>query len=417
MDSKFLLFPKLPREIQADIWDAAVRPVPGRRHVQKFIIADHYFNHANPRHPVAGRPLKFTRRGRPAGGYSLAVPWDDPYGGPNDSVSKLDSGLWMACTQSRAAMERRFKKNEWWLELDSSDDPKRSAAPGKFFGQDDVTYSASYVDRDGERSYITLAPDQDLFYLDARYLDAVDWFHHYAGDYVPLLDYRNGQNAAPKLSFIGLNIAVDYDPRMLDTLAGRPSHYCRKDLGMSTMSLIDMVDLLYELAARTLWVVDHRLRPISKAAQKIPTIVPESEAESSTTDAQSSPNDQEVREAFYSGSSVLVEVRREDLGTSWIIDTEHDESDNGERSAFDFFDSLFEVANGALEIGNSDRMRVLAYQTTSDEARKSLVQLQNAKDPSCLNCFPKEEVRRVRHVKPAADEDSDISLSDCNLFD
>ncbi|EEU43610.1 uncharacterized protein NECHADRAFT_45283, partial [Fusarium vanettenii 77-13-4] len=395
MSTSFPLFLSFPNEIQELIWDAAVRPVPGRQHVQRFIIVDHYFNLANPPYPISGDFIRFGRQDGPWFGFSLALPWDDPQGNPNESIYAMDSGLWTACAVSRAAMVRRFKKNEWWSDIPHQKPTARFAEKGAYAGQDDVFHSATYKTREGESRHITISTE-DLIYLDPRHLGSIDWFHHYAGDPVPLIEYR-GEDGT---SFLGFNIAIDFDPRMMDTLANRPVHYCRGDLGMHSMDIIDMVDVLHESTARTLWFIDHRLR------RRSPENAPGSAL---TLDAN--------RQIFHADGYILVEVRREDMGL-WAIDI-NNEPGNDSCTVFDLFDVLFQTANGRLEIQDSTRMRVLAYQGTSNEAPSRRGPYEITPDPSCLTCYPKEEARRARPVKPSTTvgSDDDISLSDLNLFD
>ncbi|KAF4972962.1 hypothetical protein FZEAL_9462 [Fusarium zealandicum] len=405
----FYLFPNLPTEIQALIWDTAVRPVPGRRHVQRFTITDHYFNPANRPYPVSGPILRFGRQGAPVTGWSLVVPRDDLDGSPNDSVYALDSGLWSASRDSRAALERRFRKNEWWSDLECLNHPKRLATSGVYFGQNAQTQTASYIDTDGEVRHITIAPGQDLIHLDARYMSSVDWFHHYAGDSVPLLDYRALPNQVPKPSFLGLDIAVDYDPTMLDTVGGKHVHICRKDLGMYSMSLVDMVDVLHESAGRTIWFIDYRLR-----SSALPLAEPSSNSQDSAG-PRPSPKLKSPRVKFHSGSSVLIEVTRQDMDTgSWTIDVENCQSDSGNRLVFEFFDALFREANGRLDIENSDRLRALACQGAPGYVLPKRT-LYGNRDASCVICNPKEEVRPIRPL--ILEDANEISLTDFNLFD
>ncbi|RSL99284.1 hypothetical protein CDV31_012242 [Fusarium ambrosium] len=146
----FHFFPNLPKEIQDLIWNAVVRPVPGTRHVHRFMV----LGPQEPKHSFSGHLLDLASLGvthteddnldehkendeSSAGEVSgstgkqgvsqkaassktlvpgschLAIPYEALDNGPNDSVYTLDSGLWMACKASRAAMERRFTKNEW----------------------------------------------------------------------------------------------------------------------------------------------------------------------------------------------------------------------------------------------------------------------------------------------------------------
>lgn len=414
MSTSFPLFSSFPNEIQELIWDAAVRPVPGRQHVQRFFITDHYLNQADPRYPILGDFIRFGRQDGPRSGFSLALPWYDPQGNPNESVYAMDSGLWTACTASRAAMVRRFKKNEWWSDIPQQEHTIGFAEKGAYAGQEDVFHSATYKTRQGENRHITINTE-DLMYLDPRHLDSVDWFHHYAGDPVPLIDYCGDDGTRTSPSFLGLNIAIDFDPRMVDMLANRPVHYCRGDLGMYSMSIVDMVDVLHESAGRTLWFIDHRLRRRSPEGADSTSGMRSEEPEAEVPRSASTPDDNQ--QIFHADGYILVEVRREDMGL-WSIDT-NDESINDASTVFDFFDVLFQTGYGRLDIQNSTRMRVLAYQETSNEAQRRRGPYEITPSPSCLTCYPKEETRRVRQVKPSTSvgSDGDISLSDLKLFD
>lgn len=388
MDTEFPLFPLFPHEIQALIWDAAVRPISGRRGVQRFIFSGHDIGRVSSRHPHVSKPLNINRYGRLVGGFSISVPLDDPYGGPNDSVYELDGGLWTACTASRAAMERRFRKNEWWVVPERSESSGRSTTPGRYFGEDNVTHSTSYSDYTGLIKYITLDYGQDLIFLDPRDLDSVSWFQLYvrdlcAEDRTPLVDFPRYDDDGRRASFIGDDIAVEYDPRMMDEVDGKQVHYCRKDLGLSSMSLYDMVDVFHDRAKRRFWFVDYRLQPLSAASTKI-----------------------QGRERFYTSNAVLIEVDSKDLNSSWITATENVDPDANKQTVFDFFHVL---GVGRLQTHFSGRLRALAYYPLSEEAKRPLVQLQRAQDPSCLTCFPKEEP--VRHRLCADEEDNSLDDS------
>ncbi|KAF4995969.1 hypothetical protein FDECE_12630 [Fusarium decemcellulare] len=402
----FHRFPDFPPEIQALIWDAAVRPSSAWRlgHVQRFIMTDHYFKQANPRYRVSGKFLKLSIEGRPSSGYSLAVPDDDPYGGPNDSIYATDSGLWSACKESRAAVERQFIRNEWWSDIECDNHPKILATRGQHFPRFDATHTASYKDNDKQVRHITITHRWDLFYLDPRNMTLVDWWHHYAGDHAPLIDYRNDQDPEIKCSFFGQNIALDYDPTMLDVLLDRRTHFRRKDLGISSTSLIDMIEVFYEKACRTMWFIDHRLKPVSG---------------NSTIAAKAI----EGRNVWYSDDTVFIEVKREDMGTRWILEPDADDASEGKNeSVFDFVDSMFQMPPYRLEDDGSDRLKVLACQARPGRTLRPWLPFSNpCLGPDCEMCgFPGRIVRKPRVVtdeERAADmEENEILLNEFNLF-
>ncbi|PNY27037.1 uncharacterized protein TCAP_03029 [Tolypocladium capitatum] len=326
------LFPKFPLEVRELIWDLAVRPVPGKRHVHSFIVVDHYFNPDNPSRPVAGDFLRFGAQGELNPGFKLAVPRSDETNGRNSSVYLTDSGLWMACRESRAAMERRFRKNEWWSDMSGTHQPRRLAVTGDFLGQEDAAHTASYAGANGDAIHITIQPERDLAYFCPLELYSLQWYLHYAGNDVPLIDYRGDNNAPAKPSFLGLHVAFDYDPSMLD----------------APTTLVDMIDVFHESAGRTMWFVDRRLR------RRSATATDESSAPGASDTARADKADDD-RVVFRSDGHVFTEVRREDL-SEWTMD-----DDGGStNTVFDFFDRLHQQYDGRLEVGGSDRMKVLA---------------------------------------------------------
>jgi len=134
----FHLFRDLPTELQDHIWNLAVRPFSGDRHLHGFIIANQHFDKPSGANETQADFLRFKPGGELGTGWGLAVPRS-----PNTSAYKLDSGLWMACRQSRRALERHFHKNEWWSDLPDSDCPPRLAERGDYIGHSDASRTAS----------------------------------------------------------------------------------------------------------------------------------------------------------------------------------------------------------------------------------------------------------------------------------
>ncbi|KAF4499808.1 glutathione s-transferase omega 2 [Fusarium agapanthi] len=167
-----------------------------------------------------------------ASGLSLAIPTDDVAGNPNDSVCLTDSSLWTFCRESRRAMERHFAKNEWWSHIKSPFHPKRTAEPGRCAGQEGAAHTASYQDMDGIVKHITIDFDNDLVHFDPRWLEHLDWWHINNSDFLSLFNERPSLERSG-FKFIESNIAMDYDPSILDALKDRKVHYNQIGLGMT----------------------------------------------------------------------------------------------------------------------------------------------------------------------------------------
>jgi hypothetical protein len=234
----FPLFRNLPTEIQDHIWELAIRPLPGNRHVHEFIIVDHYFDKPNGADTIFASFLRFEPGGHLGENFGLAVPRTI-----NTSAYNLDSGLWMACRQSRRALERHFRKNEWWSALPNPECPTRLAGRGDYTGHLDVSHTASYIDSDGKAHHVTISPDKDLIHIVGLDPVSVEWFYHYAGDRY-LLNYRREGLYESSPSFLGLDIAITFQSGWIDFI---PS------------TLIDMIAVLHDTAGRTLWFIDNRL--------------------------------------------------------------------------------------------------------------------------------------------------------------
>ncbi|CAF3516933.1 unnamed protein product [Fusarium graminearum] len=401
MEPAFPKFMHLPKEIQIQIWEAAVRP-SGDRHVHRFSIVGFPLRHTNRKH------LRLERTKRLSDGTSrvvscsnFAVPADDVEGNPNDSIYLSDSGLWTACKDSRDAIENRFKKNEWWSDIKSPYHPKRTATAGEYLGQEGTSHTASYTDYDGVVKHITIGYDRDLIHLDPRHLcniENIDWFHaSYNIFQLPILDKRLEVEGDPivKPSFVGANIALDYDRSILDQFSSQKVHYREKALAARSVDLFDMIFFLCETAQRNVWFIDHGLIPAPNAA------------------IDTAP----VREVFRSGDCVYAEVKREDIGALWLLSDYDKALDDENHTAFDMFRTFEE---GSWELEDPSRLRVLACQTVSGrnvKPRKPWA-LRCHGHPSCEVCNADKPVPRVRpSTIEGSESSSDISESDLILFD
>ncbi|UPK94792.1 hypothetical protein LCI18_005727 [Fusarium solani-melongenae] len=427
----FHLFPGLPKEIQDLIWDAAVRPVPGTRHVHRFMV----LGSQEPEHNFSGHLLDFASFGitstkghnldehtedeeNPAGEQSglteqekedvishevasskklvpgscyLAIPHDALDGGPNDSVYALDSGLWMACKASRAAMEGRFPKNEWWSEAKCKNTPERFATCGDYNQQKGATHTASYKNHDGEYTHITINHDRDLFCLDSRHLGSLDWLQSLrycircsTPDFPACMQESENGDLVANPSFLGPNIAIDYDPYMFDQWLPASTHLRRPDVEWNAMRLSYMMELFHQHANRTLWFIDYRLRPIDPDYASREILSGESVLRSS---------DGQERAIFRSNELVLIEAKPDDKD-KWFIDTSDYQSRGARYTAFDFFRLLARSGYGSLEIDEYRRLRVLACQAAPGKTLRP--RLSDAvvcpRDASCKVCGRTDDV-------------------------
>ncbi|KAF5630505.1 glutathione s-transferase omega 2 [Fusarium sp. NRRL 52700] len=412
----FPKFLQLPKEIQILIWEAAVRPVPGNRHVHRLYIADYRVLQPTPLKPIQGRFLRLLRTKKfeydsvnIASGLSLAIPTDDVTGNPNDSVYLTDSSLWTFCRESRRAMERRFAKNEWWSHIKSPFHPKRTAEPGQYAGQKGAAHTASYQDTDGIVKHITIDFDNDLIHFDPRWLRHVEWWHISPSVFLSLFG-EGIPHERSGYSFIGSNIAMDYDPSIVDALKQRKVHYNQIELGMTLGAFQDMITYLLDVAKVTVWYIDYSLIRAQHITRK-----------SEEGRGQQDRNAHNSREIFRSNDFIYTEVKREDLGTSWVVSSSNDQVNGGEtETAFDMLDTL----DVALSLDDDDlgQFRVLACESMvgrMPQARTPWAR-RCAGDETCENCYSDKIVPRVPPStikREGSQSSSDISSSDLNLFD
>ncbi|OJJ08514.1 hypothetical protein ASPVEDRAFT_402199 [Aspergillus versicolor CBS 583.65] len=317
---RFLLFPQLPVELQDHIWDIAAQPFGSHGQLHTFFAADHYCKQETEALRVGSDPLRFGPRGTvKERSFNLLVPWDDEDGHVNTSAYNAICGLWTACRASRKALERRHPRNEWWSDIPGpeSNCPTRNAGPGGYLNDPDASHTASYIDREERAQHITIWPERDIVHIAIpRGRDLADWFYHYAGDHVPLLDKRSdaGDSEAHP-SFVGMNVAIDYNPRWFSW----PPAY-----------LADTLEVFHDNTLRKVWFIDRRLR------QRQPV--------------RDWPGDLQT---FYSCGYVFTEVR-ENQQNLWVM-----QGGSLGASVFDFF-SLLAREHGRVVIEGSTRVGVLA---------------------------------------------------------
>ncbi|RGP59774.1 glutathione s-transferase omega 2 [Fusarium longipes] len=408
----FPYFLDLPKEIQLSIWEAAVRPVPGDRHVHRFSVAGFPLRHTDRKHLQLQRITDINPR--PVCCSSFTLPSDDVDGNPNDSVYLLDSGLWTACKDSRDAMEKRFKKNEWWSHIKSPYHPKFTAMPGQYLCQKGTTHTASYKDYDGVVRHITISYERDLVHLDPRHLcnvQNIDWFHMSNDIFdLPVFDKRSEDEPIVKPSFVGENIALDYDGSIFDTFTSKKLHFRGKELETRSMDLLDMCLFLCNTAQRTIWFIDYGLVPNPNVAAD--------NKDGLESGARTHGNLRMMREVFRSHDCIYTEVKIEDIGISWHLG-DYDKALDGENHhAFDMF-SIFE---GPWELEDPSKLRVLACQPApgrSARPRKPWA-VRCHGHSSCQLCNAEKPVPRVRPStikKEGSESSTSISDSDLNFFD
>jgi hypothetical protein len=309
-------------------------------------------------------------------------------------------------------MERRFNRNEWWSHIKSPYHPKRTATPGQYLGQTGTTHTASYTDHDGDGAvrHITIGYERDLIHLDPRYLcniQNIDWFHLSSDIFeLPVFDKRLEDDPIVKPSFVGENIALDYDRSILDSFTSKKLHYRKKELETRSMDLLDMCLFLCNTARRTIWFIDYGLVPAPETAA------------GTSDDFQSVKHS--LREVFRSDDFIYTEVKEEDIGLSWHLN-DYDKACDGENHhAFD----MFRIFEGPWELEDPSQLRVLACQPAPGRPptrpRKPWA-VRCHGHPSCEVCNAEKPVPRVRPstIKREGSESSNISesLLGLNLFD
>lgn len=341
----FPRFPDFPHEIQCLIWELAARPFPGDRYLHAFYAVDYWFDKEKGAEKIGGDGLRFG----PAGAlndksYGLMVPWDDPDRDLNTSAYKAIGGLWTACRASRRALERCYPKNEWWSELPGPESkcPPRLAGRGAYLNDPDASHTASYIDKQGRPHHVTISVNDIVYFPVSKLWNSIDWFYHYAGDFVPLIDRPNLRNntrygdAQP--SFLGMDLALDFDPRWFDWVYD---------------SLVDMIEVFHDYSNRTVWFIDRRLqrRRPQELGDSHSQVSLSLEKQLESMARSSSPQD---IQRFYSWGYIFTEVK-ESHQHLWEIKGEHPN-----QTVFGFFPKLAQHHNGRLGIEGSKRLRVLA---------------------------------------------------------
>ncbi|UPK92691.1 hypothetical protein LCI18_003626 [Fusarium solani-melongenae] len=201
MPETFHLFSRLPRELRQMIWTFVPRPrVPGV-HIFGTEHGNNYCDGDMAPCDDFIRPLDCGPRRQqltpptprfPPTTSTLAEPsWTKS----NPSSYLVDGGLWTACKESRAVMEREYEVEHWRTLKHSGDYPRdRTRMPSM----------GGFLDN-GSPHYFTIFPNQDLFYFQANGLERRMISGHDIPDDHRLWSTRNGFHG-PK------HVAIEYNP-------------------------------------------------------------------------------------------------------------------------------------------------------------------------------------------------------------
>ena len=233
-------FARLPKELSDLIWAFSIRPERPNAHF--FTI----FNSGSDTEWSAMAQYAMSIEFLPR--CSLAAPlrnnsdpqkpsWTDG----NRSAYLIDSGLWMACKESREAAEKQYQISQWRMKLkrpvivrhEERKDLPIAPATGSFIAN-------------GEWWHCTTRPKSDLFCLQPSDADTIEWEDLWFS--VPIFDPCEG--------FYVRHIALDYDPEWLDEYEYRYMSWGSKGtLGCAIRAATNQFEF-----AENLWFIDFRIR-------------------------------------------------------------------------------------------------------------------------------------------------------------
>ncbi|KAK4201349.1 hypothetical protein QBC40DRAFT_278356 [Triangularia verruculosa] len=155
----FPLFAHLPWELRNLIWESAIRPdIPGA-HI--FTVSDNATTECGDstefeHHQTACQPRSVqTNTGH------LRTVFHANWAQQNSSTYLIDSGLWMACRESRTAIERHFRRKQ-----------DKLLAWGPAAGSDGPSQFAS---ESSTKRQVVFCPTQDLLILQSSNLTPFRW--------------------------------------------------------------------------------------------------------------------------------------------------------------------------------------------------------------------------------------------------
>ncbi|KAF3803933.1 hypothetical protein GCG54_00008436 [Colletotrichum gloeosporioides] len=255
----FTPFSDLCPELRAMIWDFATRP-HGIRGVQHFSIFHRNSVPTNFEGHIAPM-IEINQIEVVVAPSTIDSTTGSSYN--NNSTYTIDSGLWTACRESRAAMFRRYRPDEW---TDFYEFQKKKYSPDREPDRSVVHLSSTYHDmpatfemNHGEKSqFFTVLPATDLIFIHLTSLRQRIWD---LSKQLPFASWR--------LGFGGMcHIALEFDPSW--SIAELEQYQQEWEGGQPELSVerwkeYDMlVQTSRNVPARgnlkTLWLVDRRLR-------------------------------------------------------------------------------------------------------------------------------------------------------------
>lgn len=227
-------FSRLPRELRDMIWDGAMRQLelPGVHFFSQTFTDDNCLS-LQRRHYCDGSsgvdvfaapetPLQFANG---------PTSWTNE----NPSSYMIDGGMWTACRESRAAMERRYNTAaRYTLTPPSEINP----------GEGDAYTATNFFVRDGERQAITILPYRDLVCLTS--------FSEVLRIQEPFPACRGFQNP--------VNFAIKYNPAW-DIIGNHPDSVVEWLSMLYSTNLDKVVDYVLDRnsTAEKMWFIDYRL--------------------------------------------------------------------------------------------------------------------------------------------------------------
>ena len=264
-DRTFHPFPRLPKELRDAIWALAIRPKKPSAHfftvfdcakdAEWWVLSQYSIRHRFRRRCGLAAPASRTsdHHSQEEQQQQQQQRQEQQFSWVQGSRSGylIDSGLWTACTESRAVMERRFKVAEWDIKREALRYPRNGETCP------DAPATVSFTSN-GEWQCCLTHPRTDLFFLEPFDAETADWEH--LDRSVPIF------NTAERF-YVG-HVAIDYDPGWLGGANFLPSLISWASDGTVGFSIRTAIDLHW---AENLWLVDYRIRRKQPALPTTPS--------------------------------------------------------------------------------------------------------------------------------------------------